>query len=176
MELEYRHVIKFLYMKSLKLGEIATELSNTCGQDASAPEHEILVISNQAREKLSPKATCCGTTAIRRYWRKNYQFMGNSCPCQCERLLTPWTFLPPRSIPIWWKRLILNFWSRRLPHILTSELRQKRVELAGQLLRVLEQQERVGFPDGMTGPESWFLQHYHHRKIPWNSTSNGISL
>jgi transposase len=37
MELEQRYVIRFLQVKGLKLNEIATELPNTYGRDASAP-------------------------------------------------------------------------------------------------------------------------------------------
>jgi chemotaxis methyl-accepting protein methylase len=49
-----------------------------------------------------------------------------------------------------------------VPRTLTSELRQKRAELTGQLLRVLEQKQRVGFYEIVTGDESWFLRHSNH--------------
>jgi hypothetical protein len=58
-----------------------------------------------------------------------------------------------------------NFLLRWVPHTLTNELRQKRVELSNQLLWVLESQQRVGFRDIVTGGESWLLQHYDHREI-----------
>jgi hypothetical protein len=51
------------------------------------------------------------------------------------------------------------------PHTLTSELRQTRVGLSNQLLRVLESQQRVGSCDIVIDEESWFLQHYDHRQI-----------
>jgi hypothetical protein len=41
--------------------------------------------------------------------------------------------------------------------MLTDQLRQKRAELAGQFLQVLESQQKVGFRDIVTGDESWFL-------------------
>jgi hypothetical protein len=50
-------------------------------------------------------------------------------------------------------------------HTLTSELRRKGVEFAGQLLGGPEQQQKVDFLDIVTGDESWFLQPYNHQQI-----------
>jgi hypothetical protein len=58
-----------------------------------------------------------------------------------------------------------QFLLRWVSHTLTSELRQKRVELSSQLLRVLESQQRVGFRTIMTDDGSWFLWHYDRRQI-----------
>jgi hypothetical protein len=96
---------------------------------------------------------------------KANEFFRNSRARQCKRLLTPGTFLPRRSILIWWKRLVLKIVLRRVPHILASVLGQKRAELAGGLFLVLEQQQMVGFRYFVTSDESWFLQHYNHRQI-----------
>jgi hypothetical protein len=41
-----------------------------------------------------------------------------------------------------------------VPHVLTGQLRQKRVEPAGQLLQILEGQQRVGFCDIVIGDKS----------------------
>jgi hypothetical protein len=49
-----------------------------------------------------------------------------------------------------------KFLLRWVPHTLTSQLRQKRVELSSQLLQVLESQQRVSFRDIVTGDESCF--------------------
>jgi hypothetical protein len=54
---------------------------------------------------------------------------------------------------------------RWVPHTLTSELPQKRVELSSWLLQVLESHQRVSFRKTVTADESWFLQHYDHRQI-----------
>jgi hypothetical protein len=43
-----------------------------------------------------------------------------------------------------------------VPHMLTEELPQKRVELSRQLLRLLESQRGVNFRDIVTGDESLF--------------------
>jgi hypothetical protein len=49
----------FVHVKGLRLDEIATELSNTYGQDAYAPfEHEIVTTSNQIGENRSPNTIC----------------------------------------------------------------------------------------------------------------------
>jgi hypothetical protein len=56
-----------------------------------------------------------------------------------------------------------HFLLRWVPYTLTSELSQRRVELAGLLLCVYAQSERVGFHDVVIGDESWFLQRYNHR-------------
>jgi hypothetical protein len=45
-----------------------------------------------------------------------------------------------------------------VPHRVTSELRPRRIELAGYLLRVLDKQQRAGFSDIVTGDESWRRQ------------------
>jgi hypothetical protein len=65
-----------------------------------------------------------------------------------------------------------NFSVRWVPYTLTSDLRQKQVELSIQLFRVLESQPRVGFRDIVTGDESWFFQDYDHRENGVNSLSN----
>jgi hypothetical protein len=49
---------------------------------------------------------------------------------------------------------VINFLLRWVPHMSTNELWQKRVEVSGQLLRVLESQQRVGFSDIVTGGKS----------------------
>jgi hypothetical protein len=59
-----------------------------------------------------------------------------------------------------------NYILRWIPHILTAELRQKRVEFARQLLEVLENQRIIGFAHLVTGDESWFLRHYE-RECMW---------
>jgi hypothetical protein len=58
-----------------------------------------------------------------------------------------------------------NYFLRWVPHMLTEELRQKRVELSRQLLELLESQRGIKFHDIVTEDESWFLQHYEHEKI-----------
>jgi hypothetical protein len=45
------------------------------------------------------------------------------------------------------EKISLKFFFCWVSHTLTRELWQKRVELAGQLLCMLEQQQRVGFRD-----------------------------
>jgi hypothetical protein len=68
------------------------------------------------------------------------------------------------------KKGLQNFLLRWVPHTLTNELRQKRVELSSQLFRVPESQQRIGFRDVVTGDESWFLQRYDHRET-WGKVS-----
>jgi hypothetical protein len=58
-----------------------------------------------------------------------------------------------------------NYFLRWVPHMLTEELRQKRVELSRQLLELLESQRGVNFRDIVTGDESSFLRHYEHERI-----------
>jgi hypothetical protein len=60
MELEWRHVIKFLLIKGLKLGEITAELSNPYGRDAYAAPSIKYWLHYQARENRFPNATCWG--------------------------------------------------------------------------------------------------------------------
>jgi hypothetical protein len=55
-----------------------------------------------------------------------------------------------------------NYLLRWVLHLLTDELRPKRVELARQLLELLEDQRIVKFADIVTGDESWFLEHDDH--------------
>jgi hypothetical protein len=49
--------------------------------------------------------------------------------------------------------------------LLTDELPLKRVEIARQLLELLEDQRIVGFSDIVTEDESRFLQHYDHERM-----------
>jgi hypothetical protein len=56
----------------------------------------------------------------------------------------------------------LLYW---VAHTLTDELRQERVELARQLLELLEDKRIVGFSDIVTGDVSWFFQHYGDERM-----------
>jgi hypothetical protein len=47
-----------------------------------------------------------------------------------------------------------NYFFRWVPHTVIAELRQKRIELAGQLPELLESQRSVQFHDIVTGDES----------------------
>jgi hypothetical protein len=69
------------------------------------------------------------------------------------------------------KNLLLHW----VPHKLTSELLQKRIQLSSQLLRVFESQQRIRFRDIVTGDESWFLQHYGHRQI-WCISADEVPI
>jgi hypothetical protein len=90
MELEHRHVFKFLHAKGLKLDEIAMELSDTYGRDAYAPV-SIKYWLHQGRLGRADLQTqyVAGDHLLMILTPKSYRFFGNSRSRQCERLLTP---------------------------------------------------------------------------------------
>jgi hypothetical protein len=63
---------------------------------------------------------------------------------------------------------------RCVPHLLTDELRLKRVELARYSLELLEDQRIVEFSDIMTEDESRFLQHDDHERM-WCLLADGVT-
>jgi hypothetical protein len=58
-----------------------------------------------------------------------------------------------------------NDFLRSVPHMLTEQLRQKRVKLSRQWLELRESQRGVNFRDIVTGDGPWFLQHYENGRI-----------
>jgi hypothetical protein len=44
-----------------------------------------------------------------------------------------------------------------VPHLLTDKLKAESVRTAGEMLRILMEQEAINFADIITGDESWFF-------------------
>jgi hypothetical protein len=165
MDLEERHVIKFLHLKGLKLEAIAVELADAYGQDAyTKPSikywvHQIkLGRTDLTTQHIGGRPTLDDIdaeilSALRKYPFSSVRTIGDSLGIPASN---GYSHVVERS---GFKSYLLR-WIR---HMLTAELRHKRVELSKQLLSVLESQQRVGFRDIVTGDESWFLQHYDHR-------------
>jgi hypothetical protein len=167
MELEQRHMIKFLHLKGLKLQEIATELSSAYGQNAHA-RRNIKYWLHQIK---------LGRTDLQTQHVRGRPPLDDA-DAEILSLLRKFQFSPVRTIvdslniPVLTIYLHLveqiglkNLRVRWVPHKLTCKLRQKRTELAGQLLPVLEGQWKIDFRNVVTGDESRFLQHYGRRQI-----------
>jgi hypothetical protein len=66
-----------------------------------------------------------------------------------------------------------SYISKWIPHMLTNDLREKRITEADALFNVLKAQERIHFRDVITGDESWF---YIQQKRPrmWVLTADNL--
>jgi hypothetical protein len=109
MELEQRHIIKFLHLKGLKLRKIDAELSSPSGQDV--PPRRALNIGFIRPSSGEP--TCRRNMLANDHLStiltlKSYQFFEGFHFPHCERLLTPGIFVLKRSIFVWLKRLDLT--------------------------------------------------------------------
>jgi hypothetical protein len=167
MDLEERHVIKFLHLKGLKLEAIAAELADAYGQDAyTKPSikywvHQIkLGRTDLTTQHIGERPTLDVidaeiVSALRKLAFSSTRTISDSLGIPAS---TVYSHLVER---IGFKNYLLRW----IPHMLTADVRQKRVELSKQLFPVLESQQRVGFHDIVTSDESWFLQHYDHRQI-----------
>jgi histone-lysine N-methyltransferase SETMAR len=59
-----------------------------------------------------------------------------------------------------------------VPHLLTCDLKRKRVDLSTELLEILRHEEGSGFHRVITGDESWFYLHYSSNHIWACATDN----
>ena len=167
MELEQRHIIKFLSRKGLKLRAIVTELSEQYGADAY-DEPSIKYWLHQlklGRKDLSTQHVG-GRPPLDDTDTGILSILQRS-PFASVRTIGESLGIAPSTV---YSRLVetlgfKNYILRWVPHILTAELRQKRVEFARQLLEVLESQRVVGFAHLVTGDESWFLRHYERERM-----------
>jgi hypothetical protein len=159
--------MRFLRINGLKLEETAQELSSAYGPDASTSpsiKHWLYQIKLEAKDLRKKHAggrpPLYDIDAENSSFLRKYRF--SSMRTIAESLEIPASTIYFHLV----KKIGLKiFLLRSVPHTLTSELRQKRVEVSSQVFRVLESQQRVGFRNVVTGDESWFLQHYNHRKI-----------
>jgi hypothetical protein len=89
MGLEQRHIIKFLLIKGFKLGEIAKELSSTCGRDAYLRRvSNIGFIKSSSGEPISRSTMLVGHLSTM-LLPKFYHFSENIHSLQGGRLLSP---------------------------------------------------------------------------------------
>ena len=175
MEFEQRSVIKFLHLKGLKLGDIVLELSSVYGEDAyTRPSikywlHQLkLGRTDLATQHVGGRPPLDDTDA-------EILSVLHTSPFSSVRTIADSMGIPASTVYFHLVEKIgfKNYFLRWVPHMLTEELRQKRVELAQQLLELLERQRRVKFRDIVTGDESWFLQHYDHERI-WSVSADEV--
>jgi hypothetical protein len=93
MNLKQRHIVMFSRIKSLKLGEIAKELSNVHGPDASIPPsikywlHQIKLGRTDLRTQRAGRRPPLNDVDA-----KFYHSFKNIYSFQYRRLLSPWRF------------------------------------------------------------------------------------
>jgi hypothetical protein len=167
MDLEQPYVIQFLDRKGLKLEPIAAELSSTYGQDADERSSIKYRMDQLKVGRTNLKTLDVGgrpalndiDAEIFSLLRK-YPFA--SICIIAEALAIPASTVYSHLIE---RMRFRNYLLRWIPHVLTEELRKKRVDLSKESLQLLESQQRFGFRDIVTRDEFWFLQNYEHRQI-----------
>jgi hypothetical protein len=157
MEVEQRVIIKFFRFKGMKLVDIYHELIEVFGEEAYA----------LLRVKYWIHQLKTGRTIMTVDVRPGKRSIDH-IDALILKQLTETPFASVRSLSqdaeirktTVWLRLTesVQFKSRHFksaPHMVTDELREKRIEGARTLVNVLESQKRIGFRDIITGDESW---------------------
>jgi hypothetical protein len=142
VDLEQRHIIKFLHIKGLKLAEITKELSRVYGPDAHTPPsmkywlYQIKPGRTDLRtQHAGGRLTLDNIDATFLSLLRKYPFC--SVRTIAESLEIPASAIYSHLV----EKIGLKICSlREVPHTLTSELRQRRLEFSSQLPRVLESQ------------------------------------
>jgi hypothetical protein len=155
-EWEQRYIIKLLHLKGLKLQETTTELSSAHRHDAYARLsvnywlHQIKL----GRTDLQTQHVC-GPPPLDGVDVEILSLLRES-PFSSVRTIAGFLNIPLSTIysHLVEKIGLKNFLLCWVPHTPAGQLRQKRVKLAGQILQVLEGQQRVGFCDIATGDEA----------------------
>jgi hypothetical protein len=167
MDLEQRHVIRFLHLKGLKLDVIAVKFVDTYGQDAYAKPSIKYSIHQIKLGRIDLTSQHSGGQPMLDDLDAEILSALRTFPFSSVRTIDDSRGMPASIV---YSHLVerigfKNYLLRWVPHMLTMELRQKRVQLSTELLEVLENQQRISFRDIVTGDESWFLQHYDHCQI-----------
>jgi hypothetical protein len=167
MELEQRHTIKFLHLKGPKLRDIVVKLSSLYGQDAYV-RSSIKYWLHQLRMRRKDFTTQhVGGRPSFDDTDTDFPSVLRISPFSLARTIADSLGIPASTV--YWhlveKIVFKNSLFRWVPHTLTDELGQKRIELAGQSLELLESQRSVQFHDIVTGDEFWSLQHYDYERI-----------
>jgi hypothetical protein len=142
MDLEQRHVIKFLYCKGLKLGSIAAEFSSPCGQDAyERPSIKYWMHQLKLGRTDFKKLQVGGKPALDDIDAGIFSLLGKY-PFAAVRIIAEALAICASRV---YSHLIermrfKNDLLRWIPHALTKELRKKRVILSKELLQLLESQ------------------------------------
>jgi hypothetical protein len=167
MEVEQRCIIKFLHLKGLKLGDIVVELSTLYGEDAYTRLSKKYWLHQLKLGRTDLTTQHVGGRSYLDYTDAEILSVLRISPFSSMRTIADSLGVPASTVYLHLVEKIgfKNYFLRWVPHILTEELRQKRVELARQLLELLESQRGVNFRDIVTRDESWFLQHYEHERI-----------
>jgi hypothetical protein len=151
MDLAQRHIIKSLRIKGLRLGEIAKEFSSAYGVDAYTPpsaKYWLHQIKRGRTDLRTPHAH--GRPPVDDIDAEILSLL-RKYPFSSVRAIADSLEIPASIIYLVEKIGLKIFLLRWVPHALTSELRQKSVELSSQLLQVLESRQRVGFRDIVAG-------------------------
>jgi hypothetical protein len=165
-EVEQRCIIKFLHLKGLKLGDTVVELATLYGEDAyTRPSinywlHQLkLGRTDLTTQHVGGRPYLDDTDA-------EILSVLRISPFSSVRTIADSLAIPASTMYLHLVEKIAfkNYFLRWVEHMLTDELRQKRVELSRQLLELLESQRGVNFRDIVTWDESWFLRHSEHER------------
>jgi hypothetical protein len=159
MEVEKRCIIKFLHLKGLKLGDIVVELSILYGEDAYTGSsiqywlHQLkLGRTDLTTQHVGGRPYLDDTDA------EILSVLGIS-PFSSVRTIAGSLGIPASTVYLHLVEKIgfNNYFLRWVPHMLTQELPQKRVELSRQRLELLESQRGINFRDIVTGDEGFWV-------------------
>lgn len=160
--MEQRYVIHFLYLKGMKREEIHAELIDVYGDDALSLSsvkywcHEFKVgrkcLEDAPRSGRPPEIYLSDLVA---------KEMNKDPYLTANQIAKKFDISPQTAVTILSEDLgYLYKHLRWVPHLLTCEMKEKRVEQCKLILNALETARRSHFNGIMTGDESWFLYSY----------------
>jgi hypothetical protein len=134
MALEQRHIIKLLQLTGLKLADIAVELSGQYSQDAHARSSTKYWLHRLRVGRKDLTAQHVGGRLPLDHTDTEIRSVLRTSPFSSVRTIADSLAIP--ASPIYWhfveKTGFKNYFLRWVPPMLTDELRQKRIELAGR--------------------------------------------
>jgi hypothetical protein len=155
MEVEQPCIIKFLHLKGLKLEDIAVELFTLYGEDAYTWPNIKYWLYQLKLGRTDLTIQCVGGRPYLDDTDAEIVSVLPISPVSSVRTIADSLGIPASTVylDLGEKIGFKNYFFLWVPHILTEEPRQKRVELSRQLLELLESQQGVNFRDIVTEDE-----------------------
>lgn len=166
MEVEQRSVIFYYRRKGKSLNQIKTKLDNVYG-DKSLNINTIKYWIRQFKlGRYDPIDQCNGGKPPLDFIDAKIMSALDKEPFHSTYTLSETVDIPRTTIIDHLNKMgFKNYCLRVVPYELTSELKEKRIEGAKELLSILNKHKTQGFYRLLTGDESWFYLRYNSKRI-----------
>lgn len=167
MNVEQRYVISFLIKKGFKGSQIIKELEEVYGNDSLSKTQVYFWISEiRGGRKDLQNIESPGRPLQENVSEKILYWLDIEPYASVQRLAHlcghhPFTIKTRLIEHLGYKKYYLRW----VPHMLTSDMKKKRVTYFKQMLEALLKFQKEGYHHIITGDESWFYLRYFHRFI-----------